>query len=299
MSTTVRKIILLCLGFLAGMAAWPLAELIVSAQARFGSYLALQSALGAAVGLVAGAAFGSAEGLFARDRRRMAAGAAVGAAIGTVGGVAGSLVGQAFLLGVGERLMASFRSQRSFARVVLPVSRAVAWAVLGLFVGAAEGVRARSPRKIAVGVFGGLLGGLVGGLLLEYSRLLLPLGATSRLIGLVVLGLAVAFFYGLIERGFAAGVLRVLNGPLKGKEFLVSQRRARIGSSPRNEIALPGYDELAERHAEVRLRRGEVVLAALERRRPVFVNDKPIEEHALKYEDVIKIGSAKLFFRYE
>ena len=195
--------------------------------------------------------------------------------------------------------MASFSSQRSFARVVLPVSRAVAWAVLGLFVGAAEGVRAGSPRKAAVGVLGGILGGLVGGVLLEYSRLLLPLGATSRLIGLVVLGVAVAFFYGLIERGFAAGVLRVLNGRLKGKEFLVNQRRARIGSSPRSEIALPGYEDLAERHAEVRLRRGEVVITSLEPRAPVLVNDRPVEERVLKYEDVVKVGQAKLFFRYE
>ncbi len=299
MSTTIRRIILLCLGLLAGMAAWPAAELIVSLQARFGSYLALQTVLGAAVGLVMGAAFGSAEGLFARDRRRMASGAALGAAIGAVGGIVGSLVGQAFLQGVGERLMASFRSQRNFARVVLPVSRSVAWAVLGLFVGAAEGLRALSPRKVAVGILGGLLGGFVGGLLLEYSRLLLPLGASSRLIGLVVLGVAVALFYGLIERGFAAGVLRVLNGPLKGREFLVNQRRARIGSSPRSEIALPGYDELAERHAEVCLRRGEVVITSLEPRRPVLVNDRPVEEHVLKYEDVVKVGQARFFFRYE
>ena len=226
-------------------------------------------------------------------------GAALGAAIGAVGGIVGSLAGQAFLLGVGERLMASFSSQRSFARVVLPVSRAVAWAVLGLFVGAAEGVRAGSPRKVAVGVLGGILGGLVGGVLLEYSRLLLPLGATSRLIGLVVLGVAVAFFYGLIERGFAAGVLRVLNGRLKGKEFLVNQRRARIGASPRSEIALAGYEDLAERHAEVRLRGGEVVITSLEPKAPVLVNDRPVEERVLKYEDVVKVGQAKLFFRYE
>ena len=71
------------------------------------------------------------------------------------------------------------------------------------------------------------------------------------------------------------------------------------GASSRNEIALSGYDDLAERHAELRLRRGEVVLTSLERGRPVLVNDRPIEERSLKYEDVLKVGSAKLFFRYE
>jgi hypothetical protein len=300
MSTAVRRLILLALGALAGMAAWPIAELVVTSQARLGSYLVLQAALGVAVGVFLGAAFGSAEGLFARDRRRMISGALLGAAIGAAGGVVGSLAGQGFLLQVGERLMQSLRSQRAFARVVLPVSRAVAWAVLGLFVGACEGARARSPRKIGVGVLGGALGGLVGGALLEESRLLLPVPAVSRLIGLLILGAAIAFFYGLIERGLAAGVLRVLNGRLKGKEFLLNQRRTRIGSSPRAEIALAGYEDLAERHAEVRLRKGEAVLAALERGRPVLVNDRPVEaEHVLKYEDVVKIGSAKLFFRYQ
>ena len=195
--------------------------------------------------------------------------------------------------------MESMRSQASFARVVLPVARAVAWAVLGLFVGAAEGVRARSARKVAVGSLGGLAGGLLGGALLEYSRLLLPLPGASRLIGLTILGVAIAFFYGLIERGFAAGVLRVLNGRLKGKEFLINQRRMRIGSARGADIALAGYEGLADRHAVVRLRRGEVVLAAVEGAGPVLVNEKPVSEHPLKYEDVVKIGSAKLFFRYE
>ncbi len=300
MSTAMRRLILLALGVLAGMAAWPIAELVVTNQARLGSYLVLQSVLGVAVGVVLGAAFGSAEGLFARDRRRMVSGALVGAAIGAVGGVVGSLAGQGFLLQTGERLMQSLRSQRGFARVVLPVSHAVAWAVLGLFVGACEGARSRSPRKIVVGLLGGALGGLVGGALLEESRLLVPVPAVSRLIGLVILGAAIAFFYGLIERGLAAGVLRVLNGRLKGKEFLINQRRTRIGSSARADIALAGYEGLAERHAEVRLRKGEAVLAAVERGQPVLVNDRPVEEeHVLKYEDVVKVGSAKLFFRYQ
>jgi hypothetical protein len=298
MSTLVRRVLLLCLGFLAGVASWPVAEAILAAQERLGSYLALQAALGAAVGLVIGAFFGTAEGLFGRDKRRMAWGALLGAGAGAAGGIVGSLAGQAFLLAVGERLMASQRSRQSFATVVLPVARAIAWAVMGVFVGVAEGVRARSLRKIGVGALGGLCGGAAGGALLEYSRLLLPVGAGSRLVGLAILGIAIAFFYGLIERGLAAGILRVLNGRLKGKEFLLNQRRARIGSSRRNDIALAGYEGLADRHAEVRLKGGDAVLTRLGPDRPVVVNDKAVEEHALKYEDVIKLGSAKLFFRY-
>jgi hypothetical protein len=226
-------------------------------------------------------------------------GALLGAAIGAAGGVLGSLAGQAFLLGVGERLMRTMSSQAGFTRVVLPVSRAVGWAVLGLFVGAAQGVRALSPRKTAVGVLGGLIGGLAGGALLEYSRLLLPWPAPSRLIGLAILGLSVAFFYGLVEQGLAAGILRVLNGAVKGREFLITQRRTRVGASRKAEIALAGYEGLADCHAVLRLRRGEVLIEGVDGAPTVLVNEKPVAgERVLKYEDVVKLGSAKLFFRY-
>ena len=49
-------------GILGGVAAWPLTELIVEAQARFPSYLLFVGALGGAVGLLMGAFFGSAAG---------------------------------------------------------------------------------------------------------------------------------------------------------------------------------------------------------------------------------------------
>ena len=115
---------------------------------------------------------------------------------------------------------------------MLPVSRAIGWAVLGVFVGAGEGVRAASLKKIAVGVLGGLVGGLVGGFALEYAALLFPQLAYPRLLGFLILGLAIGVFYGLVERGLSFGVLRLLTGPLKGKEFLLNQRRMNIGQRP-------------------------------------------------------------------
>ena len=32
---------------------------------------------------------------------------------------------------------------------------------------------------------------------------------------------------------------------------------------------------------------------------PVLVNDREVEEHTFKYEDILKVGSAKLYYRYE
>jgi hypothetical protein len=323
MSTLVRRLIILCIGVLAGVAAWPLAELIVFHQAAFPTYLIFVAVLGAAVGVLMGAFFGAAEGITARVKSRILPGILVGAAVGIVGGAAGFLVGQAALLVIGELALRSFRS---FQRIGLPISRAIGWGFLGIFVGMVEGFRARSGKKIAVGVPGGLLGGLVGGFLLEYLRVLVPAFRLNRLVGLIVLGASIAVFYGLIEQGLAHGVLRVLNGALKGKEYLLTQSRVTIGRSRRNEVALTPYEDLADRQAQIRVRRGEAVLSNLQPKRPLLVNDRPIGgragagtvaggkaapvkpgdgkaaeraagEHRLKYDDVIQVGSVKLFYR--
>lgn len=294
MSTLARKLIILALGALGGIAAWPLAELVLFLQGGFPSYLVFVAVLGAAVGAVMGAFFGAAEGITTRVRSRIPGGMLLGAAGGCAGGAAGFLAGQAMLWVIADLMHRSYRDMRL---VVLPVSRAVGWALLGSFVGAGEGVRARSPKKMAVGVLGGLVGGLVGGSVLEYSGLLLPLTGYPRLLGLVVLGLAIGFFYGLIEQGMSHGVLRILNGTLKGKEYLVSQGRLRIGRSAGNEIALPSYEDVADRHAVVRVKRGEVTLSGLEHKHPIVVNEEKTGERKLKYRDVIRIGSCKLIFQ--
>jgi len=296
MTTLARRLIILALGLLAGVCVWPLVETVLYFQGSFSSYRTFLPLLGAVTGAVMGAFFGAAEGITSRVKSRLANGMLLGAAVGLAGGALGFLAGQAVLWLTGNLIL---RSYRDFQFVVLPVSRAVGWAVLGVFVGAVEGVRAGSPKRILVGVLGGLVGGLLGGLVLEYSRLVLPRIAWSRLAGLVVLGLAIALFYGLIERGMSFGVLRVLTGPLKGKEFLVNQGRMRIGRSRRNEIALADYGDLADVQARIRVRRGDVVISNAEPRVPLLVNEQRAQEKTLRLGDVVKLGSARFYYRHE
>jgi hypothetical protein len=297
MSTLARRFIVISLGVIAGVGAWPLTELVLFFQAEFPSYLVFLSLLGAIVGAVMAAFFGAAEGITSRIKARIPNGMYLGALIGLVGGAAGALAGQAALWLIGGLFI---RSYGNFRLVVLPISRAIGWAVLGVFVGVVEGIRAFSPKKIAVGVLGGLVGGLVGGFALEYSRILLPCLFFSRLIGLVVLGLSITLFYSLIEQGMAFGVLRILTGELKGKEFLINQGRMRIGRSPSAEVSLPSYKDLADFQAQIRVRKGEAVLSNLEPKLGVLVNEQGLtEERKMKLGDVIQIGSAKIFYKYE
>jgi hypothetical protein len=296
MTTLARRLILLALGLLAGICAWPVAELILFLQAGFPSYLVFSALLGAVTGGLMGAFFGTAEGITSRVKSRIPGGMLLGALVGCAGGAVGLLAGQTALWLIGTLVMQSYGN---FQRVVLPLSHAIGWAVLGVFVGAGEGVRAGSWKKIGIGILGGLTGGLLGGCVLEYSRLLLPGMSVSRLIGFATLGLAIGGFYGLIERGMSFGILRILTGALKGKEFLLNQRRMRLGRSARNEIALPSYEDLADRQAQIRIQKGEVVLVNLEPRLPILVNEQKIDEKRLKLGDVIRMGSARIFYKYE
>jgi MFS family permease len=256
MSTLARKLILAALGILAGAAVWPAAELVLYFQPRFASYLPFLAVLGAVTGLLLGAVFGTAEGITSRIKSRIPAGLALGALIGLAGGAVGLLAGQAALWLFGE---AALRSYRSFRTVVLPVSRAVGWAVLGLFV-AGRGCAPLRSRRPPSGPQGDRR---LAEAALEYAALLFPKLAYPRLLGFLILGLAIGVFYGLVERGLSYGVLRLLAGPLKGKEFLLNQRRMNIGQARSNQIALPGY-QMADRQAQIRIRRGEVSLANLE-----------------------------------
>ena len=295
MSTLIKRLIIAGIGILAGAAVWPLMELLVAEQGAFPSYRFFTVVSGGVFGAVFGLFFASAEGVIAGSWRRTARGALTGLGIGALGGVLGFLLGQLILFLL---VNVSFAAQGRLDTVGIPLARALGWAILGVFVGAAEGVRARSVRKILIGAIGGLLGGFLGGAAIEYAVVVLPTLPALRLAGLVLFGLLVSVFYGIIERQLSYGLLRLLNGRYKGKEFVINQRRMRIGNAPDCDILLAQYRNVAPHHVRARVVRGDVYLSA-EDDTSLIVNDEAVDEHKLKYEDVIKIGNAKLFYNHE
>ena len=296
MSTWMKRLIICGLGLLAGILAWPVMDLFIRYQAVFPSFLVFSLVSGAVFGLIFGLVFGTGEGIIAGSNRRIVRGALWGALLGSGGGVLGFLLGQGVLFVLGEQLL---QSEEALRGVGFPLARATGWAVLGLFVGASEGVRAWSGRKLAVGVAGGLVGGFLGGGAIEYGQVLYPHLPLVQLVGLVLFGLLVSLFYSLVEHQLSLGVIRLLNGRFKGKEFVLNQRRILIGSADSTDIILSGYRGVANRHAQLLLRNRELYLEPLDEQQPVYVNDDRVTRRMLKYEDVIRIGTAKLFFRHE
>ncbi|MDZ7793095.1 MAG: FHA domain-containing protein [Spirochaetia bacterium] len=299
MSTALRRLVISILGLLAGVAAWPLMELVLSYQHLFPSYFLFSLAQGALFGVIMGAFFGSGEGLTAKERGKIIRGTLMGAATGAAGGIVGFLAGQGILFLVVQQAFTSYRSQQLIA---VPLARIVGWAILGIAVGASEGLRARSLKKTLVGVGGGFLGGVLGGASIEYLRTLYPELLYTRLVGVAVFGLLIGICYSLLERGVSLGILRVLNGPRRGKEYSFVQNRVSVGSDKNNDIVLDSYSNVAPKHARFRVRGKDVYLQHIDAKKSakIYVNELPIEtEQLLKYEDVIQIGSAKLFFKTE
>src|SRR5207244_10756 len=106
--------------------------------------------------------------------------------------------------------------------------------LIGLGIGAADGIVCHLPRRallgglvgLLVGFLGGGIGGLLGGLLFDPLDLVIlsgkGIGADwSRFLGFLVIGAAVGAMIGLVELLSRDAWLRMVEGPLAGKEFLI------------------------------------------------------------------------------
>lgn len=299
MTNFIRRLIIIAMGLAGGLFVWPLVELLLGAQELFPSYFLYSATIGALVGVVLGAFFAAAGGLCDRSVTKALDGAWKGALVGIAGGLLSALAAQAFLFFVGERLLKGALlsdSEGSPVTVGFILARAAAWLVVGAAIGSAEGLRSRSARKISMGLLGGIAGGFLGGLLFTILSIRAPSFGAGRLLSLMLMGSLISLFYALLEKRFATGSLKALNGPLKGKDFLICQRRLRLGQDKNCDIVIEGYREVEALHAELLARRGEL---EIERKaKSLRVNDKEVSKQVLKLDDVIQLGSAKFLYGY-
>jgi hypothetical protein len=296
MSTLMRRVFLCLIGMVAGLAAWPFAETSLIFQEFFPSYMVFSIFIGVVFGLIMGGFFGTSDGIITSVKSNITSGAIHGALIGIIGGVIGFLIGQGALFLIGGMFMQSAKSYKTFG---FPLSRAIGWAFLGLFIGMVDGIRSKSFNKIKVGILGGILGGFLGGLVLEYFRLIVPQIMLARLAGLIVFGLFIGLLYGFVEYRLSFGVLRLLNGKFKGKEFLISQKTTKIGASGKNTIVLDGYNKISDTHAELVMKGDSLIIKKENPKTIISVNDDKVDEHELIMDDVIQIGDAKFLYKFK
>jgi hypothetical protein len=293
MTLGIRIILYGIIGLFAGLLCWPFTEAILFFQASFPSLLIFSMVLGIAVGLFMGGSFGMSEGIISNSIEKLRSGGITGVVIGSIGGMLGMVAGQAALLLVGTLF---FNSAGAYSNYGIPISRALGWAVFGIGVGTVEGIRSRSGPKLRNGILGGFIGGFLGGLVVEYMVAFSPANAPARLVGLCVLGLLIGVSYGLVERGLSKASLRLLSGTLRGREFLLTQRKTTVGGAQSTEVTLAGYRNVSNEHAEITREGSQFTVAQTRGGKPLYVNDEKVNRTVLHDGDVIRVGDAQFQF---
>jgi len=190
----------------------------------------------------------------------------------------------------------------TFAFMVQMTGRALAWSLAGMAMGLGQGIALRSGRLLLYGLIGGVVGGLFGGLLFDPIDLLLlgpdkPSAMWSRLIGLAIIGASVGGVIGLVELLARDAWLRMSEGPLAGKEFLIFKDNMQVGSSPRSDIYLFNDPAVAPQHATLRTIGDECEIEARGAQELVKLNNRPISRSRLRHGDQIAIGRTVFVFQ--
>ena len=250
-----------------------------------------------------GLALGGVDGLVCRLPRRALIAGGIGLVVGFLGGFISGILANLIYAPINALSMRQVTGTGAFttsAFALQMLGRSLAWACAGLTMGLGQGVALRSGRLLVWGLLGGVVGGLMGGLLFDPVDLLLldpikPSAHISRLIGIVAIGLAVGGMIGVVELLARDAWLRMTEGPLAGKEFLLFKDLMRFGSSPSMEIYLFNDPLVAGHHANLRMVGGEADLEAAGTQ-PVEVNQRRIDRARLRHGDRITIGRTSFVF---
>lgn len=252
-----------------------------------------------------GLAIGAADGLICRLLRRAVLCGLVGLGVGFVGGfISGRIADLIYMpinmLAMGETGEGA-AGMSTFGFLLQLFARSLAWAAAGATMGLGQGIVLRSKRLLLYGFLGGIIGGLLGGLLFDPIDLLIfgadkPSAHISRLVGLAAIGACVGGAVGVVELLTRDYWLRMVQGPLRGKEFLVFKDRMVIGSSPRSDIYLFNDDEVVANHAVLRVVGDQCEIESLGEDATVTVNHHPVGSQRLRHGDQIGIGNTAFVY---
>jgi len=280
-------------------ASMPLRQL----QARKNTAAILMFALVAGmIGLFVGAA----DGLVCRLPRRALLAGGVGLLIGCIGGFFCNIFANLVYTPLNNLAMAQFEhggfSLSGFGFLIQLVGRSLAWCVAGMAMGLGQGIALRSRRLLLYGLIGGIIGGLFGGLLFDPIDLILlgpdkPSAHWSRLIGFAVIGASVGGLIGIVELLARDSWLRMTQGPLMGKEFLLFKDVMTVGSSPHSDIYLFNDPKVEKEHAIIRGVGDQCEIEALGKTTPLLLNNRPVQHSRLRHGDNVTIGRTSFVYQ--
>lgn len=249
---------------------------------------------------------GAADGLICRLPRRALVCGLIGLLVGLVGGLVSSIVANIAYAPLSALALkqsgdgASVLNTLGFG--IQLVGRSLAWGLAGLAMGLGQGIALRSTRLLLYGLIGGIVGGLLGGLFFDPIDVIVlgpdkPSSHWSRLIGFAVIGLSVGGMIGVVELLARDAWLRMTQGPLTGKEFLIFKEVMNIGSSPRSDIYLFNDTLVAENHAVLRATGETCEIEARQTQQPILINNRSVTRARLRHGDSVTIGRTIFVFQ--
>lgn len=242
------------------------------------------------VGLVLGFALACWEGFTSGSLRK---GVVDGVRGATVGGAAGLISGAAALVIYGALLQATSVT----ATPIWVLARGTTWMLFGALIGLGLG-RGSGPKGITSGLLGGAVGGLLAGAafeLLDRAEVFSSDGPL-RLIGLVITGAGIGLGVGVVERIRKEAWLRIVAGPMRGKEVILTKATTVIGSDHRSDLVLVKDPEVSRRHLLLtRDGAGAVSVRSVDGG-PVLVNGVGAGEQRLRPGDEIALGATRMRF---
>jgi hypothetical protein len=178
--------------------------------------------------------------------------------------------------------------------------RGVAWVPQSLAIGVSIGVGFRSVQKGINAVIGGAVGGFVGGAVFNiiYNATASgdDTGTLSRLIGFAVIGVLVGGGIGLADAVRKNLWLQIATGGMAGKQFIVYQQNAVLGSSSSADITLIKDPEIAGMHVRLSQKSGGTTFEVLDGASDVLLNGEAARSGKLSDGVLLQVGGTVLQF---
>lgn len=268
-------------GGIGGLIGWKVSAML--GLSFFSNLYLSEAVVGALIGLMIGLFIGLSEGLITANFVEAGKSGITSALLGIAGGAIGLPVGEFIFQNLGGDW----------------AGRVLGWCIFGSLIGLAEGILWKSQAW--KGALGGLIGGLIGGLLLQGSQTWLKDTIFGKVIGLILLGASIGALISLITVLLSRVWFEVMNGKLKGTEFILDKFLKQngpaiaIGSSAlKSEIVMPDPD-IAPQHAMLTSDGKKFSIKDISLN-GTFVNNKRIERITLTNGERIRMGNTELVY---
>lgn len=307
MNSKLKILIEAIAGGIGGFLAWVIMEPIpfLTTDPQPGQVSALTgpafwwslALFGAILGGGIGGLIGAVEGISTGSRRRFQLAIASGIGIGLFGGMAGLFFGQIVYQSIAPSETAAVTGFGIFAFFQRIIARAIGWALVGVFVGFAQGVPSGSLRKMKHGAIGGVLGGALGGAIFQLLAYILRTPELCRMAGMTTTGAFVGFFVGLVQDLMKHAWVLVERGRNEGREYILDKPESILGRDELADVGVFGDPSVAPQHAVIKAINGGYVVEDLgSATAGTQVNGQRVTRQGLKDGDVLLLGATRVVF---